>query len=141
MKLVHDNVTRRNAMQTLEAHLRDLVELLQTEYNAIRERDSGGIAMLSDAKQELVDSINALVTTTDANDLLTAVAADGASDIIALLEQCRHANRVNGAAIETSQTFAAAMLDILRGRSPGQRIYTARGRFGMSSETSTLVVV
>lgn len=137
MKLIHDKESGHNAANALAALLRELRDLLHTEYKAIGERDSGGIAMLAKAKQELVDSINDLAGTTDAAALSTAAA--GSSEFITLLEQCRHANRVNGAAIEISQTFAAAMLDILRGRNRGQRIYTARGRLGMSSEASTLV--
>jgi len=141
MKLVHDADNGATAPQLLKARLSELSELLQNEYDAIRERDLERITALSIAKQDLVDRINETMSreSADPADLLSAVGGD--DELSALLAECRHANRVNGAAIESSQSFTTALLDILRGHFPGQRTYTARGRLGPSTRSGTLVRV
>ena len=62
-------------------------------------------------------------------------------ELRALMHRAQHANRVNGAAIESSQLFTSSLLDILRGRVPGERTYTARGRLGVQAESMPLVSV
>ena len=111
------------ARAELEARLLELTSLLAVEYDDIRERDMEQLAARS----------------ADVSALLTDPDAPAGQQLHALLSRAQQANRTNGAAIESSQLFTTSLLDILRGRAPGERTYTSRGRLGAQAETMTLV--
>lgn len=127
----------------LLTHLGELDSLLEHEYCAIRERDLIELESLTKAKQNLVDNINAM--TARMGEALRELMNDGSSthgnQIRTLITRCGQANKTNGCAIESSQSFTTSLLDILRGRLPGERIYTARGRLGASRGSSAFVRV
>ena len=127
------------ARAELEAHLLELTSLLAMEYDAIRERDTEQLTRIARDKQLLVESIDATSRSADISALLADPDAHAARHLHALMSQVQQANRVNGAAIESSQLFTISLLDILRGRVPGERTYTSRGRLGVQAETATLV--
>lgn len=128
------------ARAELEARLLELTSLLEAEYDAIRERDTGELARIADAKQSLVERINAAAGAADVTTLLDERNPAG-EHLHTLMVRCAQANRINGAAIESSQSFTTSLLDILRGRVPGERTYTSRGRLGAQIEAATLVRV
>lgn len=125
----------------LEARLLELTSLLAAEYDAIRERNTDVLARIADDKQTLVARIDAAARNADISSLLADPDARGAEELRALMRGAQHANRVNGAAIESSQLFTSSLLDILRGRVPGERTYTARGRLGVQAESMPLASV
>jgi len=139
---VSDSADQALYRAELEARLLELKSLLETEYDAIRERDTEIIVRIADEKQTLVERINAaMLINSDALQTLIDNPDSAGQNILSLLADCQQANQVNGAAIESSQSFTASLLDILRGRLPGNRTYTARGRLGEQSESGTLVRV
>ncbi len=135
--------TKNIAHAELEARLLELTSLLAAEYDAIRERDTGELARIAEAKQSLVARIDAAARSTDISALLGDPEAGGAEaeELRVLMHRAQQANRVNGAAIESSQLFTSSLLDILRGRVPGERTYTARGRLGVQAESIPLASV
>lgn len=131
------------AIDTLIVCLDDLESLLQREYEAIRARDLELLGSVTRDKQTLVDQINRTASTL--GDTLAEIVAEQASrspsgqKIRALIGRCQQANKTNGGAIESSQAFTVSLLDVLRGRVPGERTYTARGRLGASSGSSAFL--
>lgn len=129
----------------LVQQLAELEALLAEEYDAIRARDLARLEMITRDKQFLVDGIN-LTSTAMGTTLAGLISGDDSpaasgNRIRALLTRCQRANRTNGGAIETSHSFTTSLLDVLRGRVPGERTYTARGRLGSCTETSAFVHV
>jgi flagellar biosynthesis/type III secretory pathway chaperone len=55
--------------------------------------------------------------------------------LLELIQNCARANKTNGCAIKSSQSFTVSLLDILKGRSPRERVYTSRGRLGMNERS------
>ena len=133
--------TKSVARAELEARLLELTSLLASEYDAIRERDTEQLARLADDKHALVARIDAAARSADVSALLSDPDTSDVEELRALMHRAQHANRVNGAAIESSQLFTSSLLDILRGRVPGERTYTARGRLGVQAESMPLVSV
>ncbi len=130
------------ARAELEARLLELSSLLAVEYDAIRQRDTDQLTRLALDKQQLVERINAASRNTDVRALLEDEQdPEAGQHLLALMTHAQQANRTNGAAIESSQLFTSSLLDILRGRVPGERTYTSRGRLGVQAETMTLVRV
>lgn len=125
----------------LEARLLELTSLLAAEHDAVRERNMDELTRIADAKQTLVANIDAAARSADTSALLADPDAPGAEELRALMRRAQQANRVNGAAIESSQLFTSSLLDILRGRVPGERTYTARGRLGVQAESMPLASV
>ena len=123
----------------LEAHLLELTSLLAAEYDAIRARDTEQLTRLARDKQLLVETIDATSRSADISALLADPDAHAARHLQTLMSRVQQANRVNGAAIDSCQVFTISLLDILRGRVPGERTYTSRGRLGAEAETMTLV--
>ncbi len=129
------------ARAELEARLLELTSLLAVEYDAIRQRDTEQLTRIADDKQQLVERINAASLSADVRALLDDPDTEAGRHLLALMTNAQQANRTNGAAIESSQLFTSSLLDILRGRVPGERTYTSRGRLGVQAETMTLVRV
>lgn len=129
------------ARAELEARLLELTSLLEAEYDAIRTRDTGELAKLAEAKQVLVASIDAVARSADVGTLLADADHGDNAALRELMQRAQQANRINGAAIESSQLFTSSLLDILRGRVPGERTYTARGRLGVQTESMPLASV
>jgi flagellar biosynthesis/type III secretory pathway chaperone len=136
---VSETTAQGIARAELEARLLELTSLLAVEYDAIRERDMEQLAHIARDKQLLVESIDVAARSADVSALLTDPDAPAGQQLHALLSRAQQANRTNGAAIESSQLFTTSLLDILRGRAPGERTYTSRGRLGAQAETMTLV--
>ncbi len=125
--------------------LADLESLLDREYDAIRQRDLAQLDTLTGDKQALVDDINRAAAAMEESlkDLLGDNPSPSTSghEIRAAIARCAQANKTNGCAIESSQSFTSSLLDILRGRAPGERTYTARGRLGTTRRASAFVRV
>ncbi len=125
--------------------LGDLESLLDREYDAIRQRDIAQLDKLTNDKQALVDDINR--TAAAMGDTLRDLLGDNPSpatsgnEIRDAITRCAQANKTNGCAIESSQSFTSSLLDVLRGRAPGERTYTASGRLGTSRGASAFVRV
>jgi flagellar biosynthesis/type III secretory pathway chaperone len=125
--------------------LGDLESLLDREYDAIRQRDLAQLDKLTEDKQTLVDDINR--TAAAMGDTLQDLLGDSPSpttsgnEIRAAIARCAQANKTNGCAIESSQSFTSSLLDVLRGRAPSERTYTASGRLGTSRGASAFVRV
>ncbi len=122
----------------LIAQLGELETVLEREYNAIRERDIAAVESLTLEKQDFVDDLNR--TAAAMGGALEAILADDASlpanKIRTAIAACAKANKTNGCAIESSQSFTTSLLDVLRGKLPGGRTYTARGRLGSDAASS-----
>ncbi len=129
------------ALAELEARLLELTSLLAAEHDAVRGRNIDELTRIADAKQNLVTRIDAAARSDAIGALLTDPDAAGAEELRALMRGAQQANRINGAAIESSQLFTSSLLDILRGRAPGERTYTARGRLGVQAESIPLASV
>lgn len=130
------------ARAELEARLLELSSLLAAEYDAIRQRDTEQLTRIAHDKQQLVERINAAARSADVRALLeTDRDTEAGQHLHALMTHAQQANRTNGAAIESSQLFTSSLLDILRGRVPGERTYTARGRLGVQAESMPLASV
>jgi len=123
--------------------LGELESLLDREYDAIRQRDLAQLDALTDDKQGLVDDINrtAVAMGDTLKDLLGDNPSTSGREIRAAITRCAQANKTNGCAIESSQSFTSSLLDILRGRTPGERTYNARGRLGTSRGASAFLRV
>lgn len=123
--------------------LEELKALLEREFDAIRERNTADLATLTAAKQSLVDTISntaAKMGDTLADHVEKNTSAS-AKNIRALITHCSKANKTNGCVIESSQSFTTSLLDVLRGRAPGERTYTARGRLGAGQNSNAFVRV
>lgn len=122
----------------LIAQLHELEVVLEHEYNAIRERDLVQVELLTKEKQGFVDNLNrtAAAMGNALDDLLTDEVSLTAIKIRTSISACAKANKTNGCAIESSQSFTTSLLDVLRGKLPGERTYTARGRLGADAGSS-----
>jgi flagellar biosynthesis/type III secretory pathway chaperone len=117
--------------------LTSLESVLASEFQAIHGREREKLATLTDAKQILVDDIN--VAMRDMHNEVQALINDKNSKdgqhLLELIQNCARANKTNGCAIKSSQSFTVSLLDILKGRSPRERVYTSRGRLGMNERS------
>lgn len=129
-----------DARKTLRALLADFDQVLASEYEALRQRDTDKLEAAVASKQQLVSAITAT------SRLCPPPPADAASDedptstedwaqIRKLLSRCALANRTNGAAIDASRSFVTSLLDLICGRRPGERLYDASGRMGDSNRS------
>ncbi len=132
------------ARKSLRGLLADFDQVLASEYEALRARDTEGLETAVARKQELVGSIATASKR-------CPVPAPGApvdtpndpeasaewAEIRQLLARCALANRTNGAAVEASRNFVNSLLDLLTGQRPGERLYDARGRVGDSGRRRT----
>ena len=129
--------------ERLITQLRELDRLLGEEYAAIRKRDTGQLEALTQEKEALVIEIdNTVARMGDGlNALIGKSARPSPAGITVrkLIASCQRANKTNGGALETSQSFTNSLLDLLRGQTPGQRTYTADGRLGAGSSSSAVV--
>ncbi len=131
--------------EQLLTQLGELETLLGREYDAIRAHDLSSMGSITRAKQTLVDDINDTATAMGSAlaDLISGNCATSISgmEIRTLITRCQQANSTNGGAIESSQSFTTSLLDILCGRIPGERTYTAGGRLDASCGSSAFVRV
>ena len=128
------------ALEALTHDLYKLQALLAEEYEAIRSRKAERIESIAQSKHALVGELNRLAQAASAHIsqvLGDTTNSDGAT-VRELLNDCELANRRNGQAIETSQSFTRNLLDIFRGRRPGQGTYTADGKPGDTNDGGTL---
>jgi flagellar biosynthesis/type III secretory pathway chaperone len=129
----------------LLALLGELESLLDREYDVIRTREIAQLDTLTNDKQALVDDIKR--TAAAMGDGLKDLLGDDRASVTygrairSAIARCAKANKTNGCAIESSQSFTSSLLDVLRGRAPGERTYTARGRLGASRSASAFVRV
>ncbi len=117
----------------LRALLMDFDRVLAGEYEALRQRDTGGLEAAVLEKQLLVNAISAASTQCNLPSAGADLAPEASEDwaqIRALLARCALANRTNGAAIDASRNFVTSLLDLICGHQPGERLYNARGRVG-----------
>ena len=118
------------ARHRLHALLGEFERVLGEEYAALRTSDPDRVQTLCATKQSLVTEIEA------ASRGLQSPAADEPeaqaewAAIKGLLGRCAIANRTNGTAIEASRSFVSSLLDVLCGRTAGERVYQANGRLG-----------
>ena len=122
----------------LITQLGELEAVLEREYNAIRQRDIVAVESLTQEKQGFVDELNRTAAAMG-EALETLLAEDSsltANKIRTAIAACAKANKTNGCAIESSQSFTASLLDVLLGKLPGGRTYTARGRLGTDAGSS-----
>lgn len=118
----------------LHALLRDFDAVLASEYEAVRQRDAVKLESAVAEKLRLAGDLERLTPQVQPP-------ADGSdprdreqwSQIQTLLGRCALANRTNGAAIDASRCFITSMLDLLSGRRPNERTYTAAGRLSRES--------
>ena len=131
------NEASRNSERTgqLIAQLNEFEAVLEREYAAIRQRDVGQIESLTQDKQSFIEDINRTAAEMGEalNDLLKKESSTVSKLVRGLIERCAKANRTNGCAIESSKSFTTTLLDILHGKVPGERTYTARGRLGANA--------
>lgn len=118
------------ARHRLHALLQDFDAALASEYDALRKRDPERLRLTVETKQRLAGDLEQLAPHVKAPSDAAADAEDLAQwdEIQRLLSRCALANRSNGAAIEASRAFVNSMLDLMTGRRPGERTYTASGR-------------
>ena len=128
--------TPADARQALLALLVDFNRLLLEEYTALLERKAEAIEACAARKQQLTAAIEDAAKGCDfaarARDT-DASARQQWAQIETLLNECALANRKNGAAVQSSRNLVGALLDIVKGKVPGERLYNARGRAGASS--------
>ena len=118
----------------LHALLRDFDAALASEYEAVRQRDAVRLESAVAEKLRLAGDLERLTPQVQP----PAAESDPRdreqwSQIQALLGRCALANRTNGAAIDASRCFMTSMLDLLSGRRPNERTYTAAGRLSRES--------
>ncbi|MGE3390489.1 MAG: flagellar export chaperone FlgN [Gammaproteobacteria bacterium] len=121
----------------LHALLKDFDAALASEYEAVRQRDTARLEAAVAEKLRLAGDLERLTPQvqppTTAGDPRER---EQWAQIQALLGRCALANRTNGAAIDASRSFMTSMLDLLSGRRPNERTYTAAGR--LSRETAAV---
>ncbi len=125
-------------LDRLIARLGELESLLDREYQAIRQRDLVELDSLARDKQTHVDGINLIVANLGGTfeTLFSDKSSIAGNQLRTLITRCGQANKTNGCAIESVQSFTTALLDVLHGRIPGERTYTAYGRLGASRATA-----
>ncbi|MCY1346771.1 FlgN protein [compost metagenome] len=125
---------------------RRLLELIETEFQALGERDLARLENLLGEKQPLLAQLAqhgnqrsqimaSLQLGSDRAGLeaLASRSAEGAEllarsdELSALLEECQAANLRNGRVIRTSQTSVRSVLGILRGGGDTPDLYDSRG--------------
>jgi flagellar biosynthesis/type III secretory pathway chaperone len=118
------------ARHRLHALLQNFDAALAAENDALRRRDPEGLRLTVEAKQRLAGDLEQLAPHVKAPDGSDAEARDLAqwNEIQHLLSRCALVNRTNGAAIEASRAFVNSLLDLMIGRRPVERTYTASGR-------------
>lgn len=122
-----------NARKALHALLAEFEQTLQGEYDALLHRDASGLESAVANKQRLTHALGeaSLLGDFENRQKDHDPAAQGEWKVIEdLLGRCARANQTNGAAVTTSKNFVGSLLDVLRGRSPRDRLYDARGRTG-----------
>ena len=119
--------------------LENLESLLGREFQAILNRERDTLTTLTDAKQGTVDDITLAMRDLDdeVRELINDRNSPTGRRLIDLIRLCANANKTNGCAIESSQSFTVSLLDILKGRAPGERVYTSRGRLGLNERTTS----
>jgi flagellar biosynthesis/type III secretory pathway chaperone len=138
------NAESTSARKSLRALLAEFDQVLASEYEALRARDTDGLENAVARKQELVGAI----ATAGKRCPVPPPGAPGDpagdpeasaewAEIRQLLARCALANRTNGAAVDASRNFVNSLLDLLTGRRPGERLYDARGRVGESGRRRT----
>jgi flagellar biosynthesis/type III secretory pathway chaperone len=128
--------TPADARQALLALLVEFNRLLLDEYAALLERNAEAIEACAVRKQQLTAAIEDAASSCDFAS--REITTDGSArqewaQIETLLNQCALANRKNGAAVQSSRNLVGALLDIVKGKVPGERLYDARGRAGASN--------
>ncbi len=125
---------------------RRLLELTNTEYQALAERNLAGLEQLLTQKQTLLallsqhggmrsQTLLQAQLSADRNGLAAFAANSSvgedivkqASQLDALLEACRAANERNGKLIRANQSAVGSMLTALRGNSQTPDLYDRRG--------------
>ena len=125
-----------DARKALLALLVDFSRLLIEEYEALLGRQAGIIEACARRKQDLTAAIEVAARDCDfagRKHDTSPEARQEWSRIEAMLNDCAIANRKNGAAVQASRQVVGALLDIMRGKVPGERLYDARGRAGASA--------
>lgn len=141
---------------------RELLDLLQHEYTALRARDPAALQTLVDAKSACTERLQEIAGerlrflveggfSADAAGLQAAIAANGTegrfrlhavwSDLTAVAERAWQQNTVNGAVISASRSNAERALAILRGQDTSTCLYgqNARASYGSSGGSRSLV--
>lgn len=138
-----DPIAVPESLDDLVYQLEELKRLLSLEFDAIRQRASTELMELAQEKQRVIDNIgNSLTAMSQAQrSVIRDQADDNAKRVRILIRECASANITNGCVIESAQTFTSSLLDILRGRAPGERTYTAAGRLGDSQNSSAFIRV
>lgn len=123
---------RSEARRQLHEALTVFLEILEEEAEALRRRNAEGLEQAIARKKTQTGLLAALTPECE-------FPADGApsSDPVeraeldtlkALITRCAQANQTNGAAVAANREFTQSLLDILRGRPPGERLYEASGK-------------
>lgn len=124
-----------DARKALLALLVQFNDLLSEEYEALLSRHAETLEACVARKQTLTAQIENAARACDfaARERETDEEARREwARIETLLAECALANRKNGAAVQSSRNLVGALLDIVRGKVPGERLYDARGRAGTS---------
>lgn len=130
------STTPADAREALLALLVEFNRLLLDEYAALLERNADVIEACANRKQQLTTAIEDAASGCDFAARTRETGPKSKEDwarIESLLAECALANRKNGAAVQSSRNLVGALLDIVKGRVPGERLYDARGRAGASS--------
>jgi flagella synthesis protein FlgN len=125
---------------------RKLLELTDTEYQALAERNLTGLEQLLTQKQALLallsqhgamrsQTLARAQLSADRTGLLAYAATSSAGEDIVtqvnlldeLLEACRNANERNGKLIRANQSAVGSMLKVLQGTSQTPDLYDRRG--------------
>lgn len=101
---------------TLKQLLAQMAEVLDAEFEALRQRDADALAASVERKHALADALAGL-------DL-----AGADDETRALLASCQRANRRMGGALQLHQQLTTGLLDALHGNRRGAPVYTANGR-------------
>lgn len=121
------------ARQALLALLVQFNGLLIEEYEALLGRRAEALEACVARKQGLTAAIETAARACDFTARERETDAEARREwarIETLLTECALANRKNGAAVQSSRNVVGALLDIVRGKVPGERLYDARGRAG-----------
>ncbi len=130
---------------------KELLDLLQDEETALRQRNAEELKECVQRKQELLqqfeaDAVKRLTLDKSLNSdsislSLKASVQNKKEQLKPLLDSVQHQNRINAGIVKVSQDFTQKMLDIVRGQPFQQAIYNAFGQSKKQSNNQSLAKV
>ncbi len=130
---------------------KELLDLLQDEEEALRQRDAEELKECIRRKQDLLQQFEAdaekrltldKILNLDSISLpLKDSVQDRKKQLKTLMDSVQHQNRINAGIVKVSQDFTQKMLDIVRGQPFQQAMYNAFGQSKKQSNNQSLAKV